>query len=204
MHPYERWITRRYLANALKLKLRENRDHPDEYFQEWVRAHWGSLALPPLECGDDHALAKFKKEWKWWRATAIVLGDEPPPEVSPLQRRIDWLSDACELNAPQRALLGLFARIARAPHVRDLVAALNWQDYRSDRFDYAELRPLFRGSIQRSEFEDGPLVRLGLIEKDDDDNFWLSELVDNILSKERISLHARSADFCSESLLQRR
>jgi transitional endoplasmic reticulum ATPase len=194
MHSYERSITRRYLANALKLKSRENRDRPDEYFQAWVRTHRQSLGLPPLKCEDEssgeeygRAVVKMKAEWKKWRAAAIALDNEPAPTISPLQKRIDWLSDACELDASQRYLLGLFARIARTPQVRDLVAAINRQTLNADRFDYSELRPFFSASIHRRELENGLLARFGVIEKDDNDNFWLSDLVDDILSRKNLT-----------------
>jgi hypothetical protein len=47
MHVYERWIARRYLANALKVKFREREEHHDEHIHEWIRAHRRSLGLPP-------------------------------------------------------------------------------------------------------------------------------------------------------------
>jgi hypothetical protein len=195
MHPYERWIARRYLANALKVKFREREDRLDEHFHEWIRAHRRSLALPPFKGKDetsyegdyDRAVARQKAEWRNWRAAAIALASEAAPEISPLQRRIDWLSDACELSAPQRSLLGLFARIARIPQVRELVAAVNRQRYHPDRFDHDELLPFFDARLQRRDLESGLLARFGLIEKDDNDNFWLSDLVDNIFSKRQLT-----------------
>ena len=137
MHPYERWITRRYLANALKSKCHDNADRPYEHFHAWTSTHRRSLGLSASKMQGRSGLAtittapwklKLKAEWKRWRAAAIASAGEPMPPISPLQKRIDWLSDACELNPSQRFLLGLFARIARVPQVRDLAAAVNRQD----------------------------------------------------------------------------
>ena len=55
MHPYERWITRRYLANALKSKFQDSADRPDEHFHAWTGAHRRSLGLSPLKCKDELA-----------------------------------------------------------------------------------------------------------------------------------------------------
>jgi len=195
MHPYERWITRRYLANALKSKFQDSADRPDEHFHGWVGAHRRALGLSALKSSDeclsdnyDSAVAAFKAEWRRWRAAAIASAGEPMPPISPLQKRVDWLSDACELNPSQRFLLGLFTRIARVPQVRDLAAAVNRQRYQPEEFDYQELRPLLDPRIERRDLSDnGLLVRFGLIEKDDNDNFRLSDLIDNILSKKQLA-----------------
>ena len=122
MHPYERWIARRYLANALKSKRRKA-DRPNEYFQAWTGAHGRSLGVPPLRYKSESGLGgeydgpaaklKFKAEWRRWRAAAVAPADEPRPPISPLQKRIDWLAEVCELNPSQRFLLGLFARWRR-------------------------------------------------------------------------------------------
>jgi SpoVK/Ycf46/Vps4 family AAA+-type ATPase len=196
MHPYERWITRRYLANALKSKFHARADRPDKHFHAWIGAHRRSLGLSSVKCkaetwrSDSYnsAAAKLKAEWKEWPAAVIESAGEPMPPLSPLQKRVDWLSDACGLNPSQRFLLGLFARIARVPQVRDLAAAVNRQRYQSDRFDYHELRPFFDARVEQRDLSDnGLLVRFGLIGKDDNDDCHLSDLVDKILSKKQLA-----------------
>ena len=185
MHPYERWIARRYLANALKSKRRQA-ERPNEYFHAWTSAHGRSLGVPPLRYksesgrGDDHdgpaAKLKLKAEWRRWRAAAVASAREPRPPISPLQKRVDWLGEVCELNPSQRFLLGLFARIARVQQVRDLVGAINREDHGSEQFDFAELRPVLDAQVDRRDLsEHGLLTRFGLIEKDDNDNCQISE-----------------------------
>jgi hypothetical protein len=39
MHPYERWIIRRYLANAVKMKFFHRDERGDTQFFSWTRAH---------------------------------------------------------------------------------------------------------------------------------------------------------------------
>jgi hypothetical protein len=164
MHPYERWTGRRYLATALKSK-RRNADRPNEYFQAWTGARGLSLGVPPLRYKSESGPAdefdgpasklKFKVEWKRWRTAAIASADEPRPPISPLQERIDWLGQVCELSPAQRSVLGLLARIARiarVQHVRNLVGALNRQEYGSDPFDFRELRPILDARVKRGDF----------------------------------------------------
>ena len=196
MHPYERWITRRYLANAL-ITSRGQASHICEYFQTWSRAHGRSLGVAPFKYKSESGLGseydgpaakqKFKAEWRRWRAAALASAVEPEPPISPLQKRIDWLAEVCALNSSQRFLLGLFARIARVPQVRNLVGAVNRQDYCSEQFDFDELRSVLDKQVdQRDLSENGLLTRFGLIEKDDNDNFQISDLVGAMLSRKRL------------------
>ena len=196
MHPYERWIARRYLANALKSKRRQA-ERPNEYFHAWTSAHGRSLGVPPLRYksesgrGGDYdgpaAKLKLKAEWRRWRAAAVASAGEPRPPISPLQKRIDWLGEVCELNPSQQFLLGLFARIARVQQVRNLVGAINRQDHGSEQFDFAELRPVLDAQVDRRDLsEHGLLTRFGLIEKDDNDNCQISDLVGAMLSRKRL------------------
>jgi hypothetical protein len=39
MHAYEKWISRRYLAHALKAKSWERSDLPDEHLHGWIAEH---------------------------------------------------------------------------------------------------------------------------------------------------------------------
>jgi hypothetical protein len=60
--------------------------------------------------------------------------------------------------------------------VRNLVGAINRQDNASEQFDYAELRPVLDAQVERRDLsEKGLLTRFGLIEKDDNDNFQISD-----------------------------
>jgi hypothetical protein len=197
MHPYERWIARRYLANALNSKRRKA-DRPNEYFQAWTGAHGRSLGVAPLRYKSESGRAddydgpapklKFKAEWRRWRTAAIASAGEPRPPISPLQKRIDWLGQVCELSPPQQYVLGLLARIARVQQVRNLVGAINRQDYGSEQVDFAELRPVLDARVERRDLsENGLLTRFGLIEKDDNDNFQISDLVGAVLSRKRLA-----------------
>lgn len=195
MHTYERWITLHYLANALKSKYDESNARSSEQLDAWICTHRRSLGLPLPNfeeadaCPPDYRAAEAKRKamWKKLREAAIMSASGMAPPISPLQKRVDWLSDACELDASQRFLLGLFARITRVPRISDLVRAINGKSYRVDRFDYRELRPTFDAAIKHGDLSGNrPLVRFGLIEKDEDGNFCLSAVVDNILSKKRL------------------
>ena len=187
MHPFERWIARRYLTNALKAKRRKT-DRPNEYFQAWTSAYGRLLGVAALryksESGRDYEYEgregklKFKAEWRRWLTAAIASAGDPTPPISPLQKRIDWLGDVCELNASQRFLLGPFARIARVQQVRNLISAINGEDYVSDQFDFTELRPVLDAPGDKLDLSDnGLLTRFGLNEKDDNGNFQISDLV---------------------------
>jgi hypothetical protein len=178
MHPYERWITRRYLATALKSR-RDQGGRPNEYLRAWTGAHGCSLGVPPFKYKSDSGLGseydspagklKFQAEWKRWRTATLASAVEPKPPNSSLQKRIDWLGDIFDLNPSQRFLLGLFARIARVQQVRNLVNAINKQQG-SEQFDYSELRSVLDKQVNRRDVsEHGLLTRLGLIEKDDVD-----------------------------------
>ena len=197
MHPYERWITRRYLATALKSKRAQQGDRPNEYLRGWSGAHGRSLGVPPFKYKSDSGLGseydspagklKFKAEWKRWRTATLASAVEPKPPISPLQKRIDWLGDIFDLNASQQFFFGLFARIARVQQVRNLVNAINKQQG-AERFDYSELRAVLDKQVDRRDLsESGLLTRLGLIEKDDSDNFQVSELVGTMLSMKRLA-----------------
>jgi transitional endoplasmic reticulum ATPase len=196
MHPYERWIARRYLAAALKSKRRKP-DRPNEYLEAWNAAHGPSLGVPPvrykdsgrgLENDSPAAKLKFKAEWKRWRMAAIASAGEPRPSISPLQERIDWLGQVCELTPRQQYVLGLLARIARIPQVRNLVGAINEEDYNSEQFDFSELRPILDAGFKRGDLsENGLLSRFGLIEIDNNHDIQITELVGSLLSRKRLA-----------------
>jgi hypothetical protein len=196
MHPYERWIARRYLVAALKSRRRKP-DRPHEYLQAWNATHGRSLGVPPLRyksvfgLGLDETPAaklKFKVEWKRWRMAAIAAAGEPGPSISPLQERINWLGQVCELSPAQRYVLGLLTRIARVPQVRSLVGAINEDDYDSDQFDFSELRPILDARFKRGDLsENGLLSRFGLIEIDTNHDVRITELVGTVLSRKRLA-----------------
>ena len=196
MHPYERWIARRYLVAALKSKRRKP-DRPDEYLQAWNAAHGRSLGVPPLGyksvfgLGRDETPAaklKFKAQWKRWRVAAIASAGGPRPPISPLQERLDWLGQVCDLNLTQQYVLGLLARIARVPQVRSLLGAINEDDYDSDHFDFNELRPILDARFRRGDLsENGLLSRFGLIEIDTNHDVRITELVGSLISRKRLA-----------------
>ncbi|MBO0734602.1 MAG: hypothetical protein J2P49_09865, partial [Methylocapsa sp.] len=129
MHPYERWITIRYLANGLRSKHVGRSRNPSEDILNWIAAHARPLGLAPLKwrwgSNDSGRTRANKADWTKWKAAVLAMAQAPEPPVSALQKRIDWLGDSCELTAAQRFLLGLFARITRSRLVCDLLAALN-------------------------------------------------------------------------------
>jgi hypothetical protein len=94
------------------------------------------------------------------RGGALAAG-EPRPPISPLEKRIDWLAGVCELNRSQRFLLGLLTQIARFPQVRNLVGAINRQDYDTEKFDFDDLRPLLDAQVDRREAPDTKFDVLG-------------------------------------------
>src|SRR5271155_980277 len=131
MHRYEKWITRRYLANALKTSRYRKPPRPDADILAWIDAHGRSVGLPGFGLGAESGSwrPRFAAQWKAWRSQAVALAREPPPGPSPLQRRLDWLAEACSLSDAQRWFLGLLARVDQVPKVGALVAAVN------DRYD---------------------------------------------------------------------
>lgn len=195
MHAYEKWMCHRYLARALSFKYgkHQRRTH-DADFYEWLISHRGSVGLPDFKPVEEYESisARVRADWKSLqklRSSLFAHATAPCPPISPLQSRIDWLSEACELDATQRSVLSLFARIARVPQIRALVAAVNGSNYHTDRFDYFELCPFFEAPISRKDMHDGFLTRFGLLEHNDGGDFWLSDLVNNLLSKRRLTPH---------------
>ena len=193
MHRYERWIIRRYLANALATGRFGKPPRSDADIVIWIASHGGALDLPPLaqrprsrrgERFEDPSEAK--RAWKMWRAQAIAVARASAPDPSPLQRRIDWLADACSLTAPQRWMLGLFVRIAFVPTASALLAAVN------DRLGLnvgvlsaSELRPFMEhGSDSGGVCPEGRLVELGLIDARDEPR--LGSVVGAIVSAPRL------------------
>ena len=119
---------------------------------------------------------------------AIASACEPRPPISPLQERIDWLCQVCELSLAQQYVLGLLARIARVPQVRSLVGAINEDDFNSDQFDFNELRPILDARFKRGDLsENGLLSRLGLIEIDTNHDVRIAELVGAVLSRKKLA-----------------
>src|SRR3984957_5291484 len=144
MHPYERWVIRRYLANALRSSRFVRPPSAESEIFPWINSCARVLDLPELASGTQSSRRRFASEtpihsahWKVWRDAAIGIAREPTPRRSPLQKRLDWLAQACSLDGRQSRVLDLLARAARTPEVRRLVEAVN------DRFqvDGSELEP---------------------------------------------------------------
>jgi hypothetical protein len=187
MHPYERWTIRRYLAIALKSTRLARPPSADKEIFSWIDSHSRLLGLPELASGTLSSRRRLAIEapihsarWKAWRVIAMGIALESPPNPSPLQKRLDWLSQACSLNGSQSRVLGLLARVTRTPEVRHLVEAIN------DRFDVdgSELQPFLGTNSERVELSaGGRLSELGLIDAQDSPS--LSLLVQRLLSLPR-------------------
>jgi transitional endoplasmic reticulum ATPase len=187
VHPYERWIIRRYLANALRSSRFVRPPSADREIFPWIDSHSRLLGLPEPASGMLSSRRRLAIEspmhsphWKAWRAEAVGRAREPAPHPSPLQKRLDWLAQACSLNSNQSRVLGLLARATRAPEVRCLVEAIN------DRFDTdgRDLHPFLETSSERAELSArGRLSELGLIEAQESPR--LSPVVHRLLSLPR-------------------
>jgi transitional endoplasmic reticulum ATPase len=168
MHPYERWIIRRYLANALRSSRFVRPPSADREIFPWIDSHSRALGLPKLASVTFSSRRRVASEppmhsacWKAWRAAAIGMAREPAPNPSPLEKRLHWLARACSLSGSQSRVLGLLARATRMPEVRCLVEAIN------DRFDAdgRDFHPFLDASSDRVELSaSGRLSELGLIE----------------------------------------
>jgi transitional endoplasmic reticulum ATPase len=189
MHPYERWIIRRYLANALKSNRFVRPPSADSEIFPWIDAHARLLGLPNFASGTRSPRRRLANEppmhsahWKAWRAAAISIAREPQPNPSPLQKRVDWVARACSLSGSQSRVLGLLARGTRTPEVRCLVEAIN------DRFDAdgRDFYPFLDASSERVELSArARLSELGLIEAQESPR--LSLIVHRLLSLARFN-----------------
>jgi SpoVK/Ycf46/Vps4 family AAA+-type ATPase len=187
VHPYERWIVRRYLATALRSSRFARPPSDDRDMLTWIDSHWRLLGLPELASGILSSRRRmaiqapmYSARWKAWRAAAIRMAREPAPNPSPLQKRLDWLSGACSLSGNQSRVLGLLARATRSSEVRCLVEAVN------DRFDAhsPDLHPFLETSSERVELSaGGRLSELGLIDAQESPR--LSPVIHRLLSLPR-------------------
>jgi transitional endoplasmic reticulum ATPase len=187
VHPHERWIIRRYLANALRSSRFVRPPSADSEIFPWIDSHSRLLGLPKLACGTLLSRRRLASEspmhsahWKAWRDAAIGIAREPTPHPSPLQKRLDWLAQACSLNGGQSRVLGLLTRAAKTPEVRRLVEAVN------DRFDSdgSELLLFLETNSERVEISArGRLSEIGLIDAQDSSS--LSLVVHRLLSLPR-------------------
>jgi hypothetical protein len=132
MHAYERWILRRYLANALRSSHFAKPPRADGDIVAWIESHARLLGLPELAARAHSTRRRASVEapmhlagWKAWRAAVIGMARAPAPNPSPLQKRLDWLAKACSLTQSQNSALGLLARATQTPQFRSLVEAVN-------------------------------------------------------------------------------
>jgi transitional endoplasmic reticulum ATPase len=171
MHRYERWIVRRYLANALKTSRFAKPPRPNSDIVAWLETHGRSVGLPvptssPTLRGKRYDALALAETWPQWRRRLISAAAERPPKPSPLQRRIEWLASACALTSEQTSALGLLARAALSPKVSALVEALSGR-YGLDFgvVDSSDLRALLERDAANSELSsEGRLAELGLID----------------------------------------
>ncbi|MGA2494884.1 MAG: AAA family ATPase [Roseiarcus sp.] len=192
MHAYERWILRRYLANALRSRHFAKPPRADGDIVVWIENHARLLGLPDLAARACSTRRRTPVEapmqlasWKAWRTAVIGTARTPAPNPSPLQKRVDWLARACSLSESQNSALGLLARATRTPQFRSLVEAVN------DRFgvdpeypDVVDLHPFLETKSERLELCSGArLCQLGLIEVQESPR--LSAVVRRLLSLPR-------------------
>ena len=194
MHRYERWIVRRYLANALRASRFAKLPRSGSDVVAWLDTHGRSVGLPAPTLGlpagrrskrdEAHALTEA---WPQWRRSLIAAAREVPPKPSPLQRRIDWLASACALTHEQSSALGLLARTTLSPKVLALIEAV------SGRFgldlgvlDGSDLGQFLEGAVADDELSSmGRLAQLGLI--DARDGAQLSNVARRILTMPRLA-----------------
>jgi transitional endoplasmic reticulum ATPase len=202
MHSHERWAVRRYLANALTSPRYRRAPPPGAELLAWIGSHALQLDLPRLgahppakglkgafRAGSDsgQGVASSDANWRAWRAAAIASVAEAPKQTSPLQRRLDWLAEACALEDGQSHALGLLARATMTPAVTALIDALN-ERFRLEGVacDVTELEPLLATRALRNEFSSGNrLSSLGLI--DVRDGLQLSVVTRRILALPRLA-----------------
>ena len=193
MHRYERWVIRRYLANALRTSRFAKPPRSGSDVVAWLQTQGKSIGLPApassLFAGrrsrrdDDYPLTQ---DWPRWRRSLIAAGCDAPPKLSPLQRRIDWLASACALTHEQSSAFGLLARATLSPKVLALIEAV------TDRFgldlavlDGSDLGQFLEGAIADDELSpEGRLAQLGLI--DARDGARLSNVARRILTMPRL------------------
>jgi hypothetical protein len=132
MHPYERWILSRYLASALRASRFARRPGRENDIVTWIERHARVLGLPDLAPGARSSRRSRdldgpidSSSWRAFRAAMTVAARESPPNPSPLQRRLDWLAEACCLTEAQSRVFGLMARAFQVVQVFALVAAVN-------------------------------------------------------------------------------
>jgi hypothetical protein len=144
MHPYERWILRRYLANALRASRFARPPSRDKDIVTWIESHARLLGLPDL-APDVHSTRRSRgldrpidpASWRAFRGAIIAAPREPAPSSSPLQRRLRWLAEACCLTEAQSSVLGLLARASQVPQVSALVEAVNERLRPKSRFGWS-------------------------------------------------------------------
>jgi transitional endoplasmic reticulum ATPase len=194
MYRYERWIVRRYLANALRTSRFAKLPRSASDVVAWLGTHSRSVGLPLPTVGlpagkrstRDEAYA-LTEAWPQWRRSLIAAGRESPPKPSPLQRRIDWLASACALTQEQSSAFGLLARATLSPKLLALIEAV------SGRFgldlgvlDGSDLGQFLEGTVADDELSSlGRLAQLGLI--DVRDGARLSNVARRILTMPRLA-----------------
>ena len=198
MHAYERWMILRYLCALLKSKKVAKSPDTDADIFTWIAAHGRGLGLPRLVQHADGR--KFKRladvdrandaAWRHWRTSVLAKDRSPEPARSPLQKRIDWLSDCCVLTPAQRQVLGLVARISRNNVCGDLVAAGNEQlNFTSSNsaYDINEMRCFLPDGLSPRDLNRNDLLtRFGLIDTDEGENMRLADVVEQLFKAPKL------------------
>jgi transitional endoplasmic reticulum ATPase len=173
MHPYERWTLRCHLANALRSTRLARPPRADSDIVGWIESNSRPLGLAQLAStvvpsGRRGTIAASipSTTWRAWRADAIRTSREPAPQASPLQKRLDWLAEACSLTDSQSQVLGLLARATQPSQLCNLIEALNGRFGAClEGVDESDLLPFLKTRSESRELsEAGRLAELGLIE----------------------------------------
>ncbi len=200
MHPYERFMSRHYLANALRNPRFVKTYDRGHDFYAWICNEHRALRLPMLRFPkydrDDKADKAFARRWQEWRQAAITaIAAIQPPEKSPLQKRIDRLASACCLNDSQTFLLGLLARLATSEAYKNFVGAM--EDHLrccSCYYGLREIAPIFDRYVNPADLkESAPLLRMGMLVKEDGDR---DVCASDFPARQYIGPHRQAVDPC--------
>jgi hypothetical protein len=97
MHPYERWILRQYLVNALNTSRFARPPRASADIVAWIETHARAIGMPSFSHPTAYLrggrrlqeTTNFRDSWNAWRAKAIAAARERAPRPSPLQRRLN-------------------------------------------------------------------------------------------------------------------
>ena len=134
MHAHEKWVIRRYLAQALDKPTFARPPFSDADILSWIERHHREVGLPALRAGlparvrrEINGDALPRGSWAEWRSSVILLGGSTPPRASRQEKRIRWLCQHFGLERAPIEALELLARLNASKPLLSLVEALNGQ-----------------------------------------------------------------------------